>query len=103
MGTWNALYYKVDNTGRATAVVRSGHPIAKVIALNVRDDDRFRALFGHPMPTDPTPEPSIEITPAQGGQRTGATTERKLQTPTSASSMEDRSSGSNMWSGLIIW
>lgn len=42
------LYRKVVNTGRATVVVRSGHWIAKIIALNVRDDDRFRARFVHP-------------------------------------------------------
>ena len=42
------LYCKVVNTGRAAVVVRGGHPMVKVIALDVRDDDRFRALFVHP-------------------------------------------------------
>ena len=43
-------YCKMVNTGRAAGVVRCGHLIAKVIALNVRDDDRFRTLFVHPLP-----------------------------------------------------
>ena len=52
------LYCKVVNTGRAPAVVRSGHPIAKVIALNVRDEDRFRSSFVHlpNPPANPLPE-----------------------------------------------
>ena len=52
------LYCKVVNTGRAAVVVRSGHPIAKVIALNVRDEDRSHALFVHPLPPDPHPKRS---------------------------------------------
>ena len=51
------LYYKVVNTGPAPGVVRSGHPIAKVIVLKVRDVDRFRALFIHPMSATPPPQP----------------------------------------------
>ena len=39
------LYCKVVSTGRAAVVVRGGHPMAKVIALYVRDEDRFRTLF----------------------------------------------------------
>ena len=54
------LYCKMVNTDRAAVVVRSGHPIAKVIALNVRDDDRFRALFVHPTPSDPTAKSPVE-------------------------------------------
>lgn len=53
----------VVNTGRATAGICSGHSIAKVIALNVRDDNRFRALFVHPTFTDPIAKPPAE-TPA---------------------------------------
>ena len=41
------LYCKVVNTGPDPGVVGTGHPIAKVIALDVRDVDRFRALFIH--------------------------------------------------------
>ena len=48
------------NTGRSAAVVRSGHPIAKVIVLNVRDDYHFPALFINlpPSPPDPLPQPT---------------------------------------------
>ena len=60
-----SLLCKVVNTGRAAAVVRSGHRIAKVIALNVRDDDRFRSLFLHYTLNNPTPEPPDEIPPTQ--------------------------------------
>lgn len=60
-----SLLCKVVNTGRAAAVVRSGHRIAKVIALNVRDDDRFRSLFLHYTLSNPTPEPPDEIPPTQ--------------------------------------
>ena len=51
--------------GLPTAVVLSGHPIAKVIALKVRDEDRFRTIVVHPTPADPTAKPSAETPPVQ--------------------------------------
>ena len=58
-------YCKVVNTGRAPAVVRSGHPIAKVIGMNVSDEDRFRALLVHspPLPANPFLEPTAQHLP----------------------------------------
>ena len=56
------LYCRVVNTGRAAGVVRSGHAIAKAIALNVRDEGRFRALFiHHPRPQLTRPPSSLTI------------------------------------------
>ena len=57
------LYCKVVHTGRAAVVVRCGHPIAKVIALNVRDGDRFCALFVYPIPPVPDPSESLADDP----------------------------------------
>ena len=57
------LYGKVINTGREAVVVRCGHPIAKVIALNVRDGDRFCALFVYPIPPVPDPSESLADDP----------------------------------------
>ena len=54
------MYCEVVNTGRAATVMRSRHPIAKVTALHVRDEDRFRALFVHrpPPPVNLIREPT---------------------------------------------
>ena len=72
----NPLYCKIVNTGRAAVVVRSGHPIAKVIALNVRDEDRFRELFVHPPPppANPVPEPADEPPPVSKADTSEAPT-----------------------------
>lgn len=66
------LYCKVVNTVRAAAIVRSGHPIAKAIALKVRDKGHFRALFLHPPPPPANPflEPTADpLKPAQARPR----------------------------------
>ena len=68
LGWWEPgtpLYYQVVNTGRATAVVRSGEPIAKFTASNVRNDDCFRALLVHPTPAHQTAKPPAETPPVQ--------------------------------------
>ena len=84
------LYGKVINTGREAVVVRCGHPIAKVIALNIRDSNRFRVLFVHPLPPVPDPSQSPANNPPApvpvSGNNANPTRGLYSPTPTSGSS-----------------
>ena len=62
------IYVKVVNRGKTPASIPCGKPIARMIAVNTHDAERFsRLLNNSPLTSDrPSPQPSAEIQPRTG-------------------------------------
>ena len=54
------MYCKLVHRGQPAVAVRRGHPVARIMAVNVRDLARFKTLFGA---LPPTVDPSVPPPP----------------------------------------
>ena len=56
------IYCKLVNRGNTSAKIQCGHPVARMIAVNTRDPERFRSLFDpSPSTVDPSSPPTQEL------------------------------------------